>query len=458
MFKTLSKEEKLKQSKGVGNKRYGAYDRNARLQVVTKFFTKLADTFSDAKTILPWLLSSLSAPAFFVGLLVPVRESGSLIPQVYFAGFIKKSRLRKWFFVFGSLGQALAVVMMMALAIFSWGGLQSPESQALSGFIAGLSVILCLVVFSLARCVCSIASKDVLGKTVPSTKRGRVNGWGASVAGLVTLGLGFCLVFNDHISTLFQFLPKANVLLGILLLASLCWVLAAVAFSLVLEKPGEKEEGAAVDQLKTSVQLLKQDKRFRDFLLTRLFLMSSGLAAPFLVLLANTNSEVQAKNIGLFVIVNGLASIVSANFWGRMADKSSRKVLVLTASLTACLCMIAAFLSFVVARGEGLGVPGDEKLAWVAIALFFMLACVHQGVRLGRKTYIVNAADGNKRTEYVAVGNSLIGVCLLAVGLISALLSQLSTGLVFFCFALSALLALLFAIKLKELSGAGESG
>lgn len=42
----------------------------------------------------------------------------------------------------------------------------------------------------------SVASKDVLGKTVPKTRRGQVNGWSASAAGLVTIGVGALLLMG----------------------------------------------------------------------------------------------------------------------------------------------------------------------------------------------------------------------------------------------------------------------
>jgi multisubunit Na+/H+ antiporter MnhF subunit len=47
-------------------------------------------------------------------------------------------------------------------------------------------------------------------------------------------------------------------------------------------------------------------------------------------------------------------------------------------------------------------------------------------VRLGRKTYIVDMAAGNKRTDYVAVSNTIIGIILLITGGISALVSLIS--------------------------------
>ncbi len=42
-------------------------------------------------------------------------------------------------------------------------------------------------------------------------------------------------------------------------------------------------------------------------------------------------------------------------------------------------------------------------------------------MRVGRKTYVVDLATGNKRTDYVAISNSVIGVMLLLVGAAGAL-------------------------------------
>lgn len=43
--------------------------------------SKVADELSSARLVLPWLLGALGAPAAFTGFLVPIRESGVLLPQ-----------------------------------------------------------------------------------------------------------------------------------------------------------------------------------------------------------------------------------------------------------------------------------------------------------------------------------------------------------------------------------------
>ncbi|HKJ79113.1 MAG TPA: hypothetical protein VKA10_06240 [Prolixibacteraceae bacterium] len=60
-------------------------------------------------------------------------------------------------------------------------------------------------------------------------------------------------------------------------------------------------------------------------------------------------------------------------------------------------------------------------------AAFFVLGVAHSGVRLGRKTFVVDLAGGNKRIDYVAVSNTIIGFILLITGGITALASLIST-------------------------------
>ena len=60
---------------------------------------KLADELSSARLVLPWLMGAIGAPLWMVGLLVPIREAGALLPQVFVAGFIRQKAQRKWTWV-----------------------------------------------------------------------------------------------------------------------------------------------------------------------------------------------------------------------------------------------------------------------------------------------------------------------------------------------------------------------
>ena len=77
---------------------------------------------------------------------------------------------------------------------------------------------------------------------------------------------------------------------------------------------------------------------------------------------------------------------------------------------------------------------------------------MHEGVRQARKTYLVDMAGGNKRTDYVSVSNSLIGVVLLLIGLLSGALAQFSIFAVMLAFALFSGIAFALSFSLKNVS------
>lgn len=61
---------------GVENQEY-----NAKRFIWANGLQGIGDQIVAAKTLLPWLFTVAGVPAFFTGLLVPVRESGSMLPR-----------------------------------------------------------------------------------------------------------------------------------------------------------------------------------------------------------------------------------------------------------------------------------------------------------------------------------------------------------------------------------------
>lgn len=57
--------------------------------------SKLAEQLASPGLILPWLLSAAGASSFFAGALVPIKDAGSLLPQLAVSGRIRKIKKRK---------------------------------------------------------------------------------------------------------------------------------------------------------------------------------------------------------------------------------------------------------------------------------------------------------------------------------------------------------------------------
>jgi MFS family permease len=363
---------------------------------------KLADELTSAKTVLPWLLGSLGAPLFWIGFLVPIRESGSLLPQLLIAGAVRSRPLRKNVWVLGGILQALALCGMALVAFF------------LRGWEAGVAIVGLLVAFSLARGLTSVASKDVTGKTIPKTRRGRLTGFTTALAGTLTLGLGGALALGVSGD------PSPEILAGILLVAAGLWVLASGVYRTIQEVPGATEGGKdAIREALERLSLLRKDRPFRRFVIVRALLISTGLAAPYYVALARDQGATAGGTLAHFILASGLASALSSVFWGRFSDRSSRMVLLAGATGAASL----GFLVFLLDLFGALVTFG-----WIPPLAYFFLAISHSGIRIGRQTYILDMASGARRTDYVAVSNSVIGAALLLSSVLGFLAPVVGAG------------------------------
>ena len=392
--------------------------------LIARMASKLGDRLASPKTTLAWILQSLGAPPIFGGLIVPIRESGSLLPQAILSRYLKRFRIRKWGWTLGSFVQGLAIAGCGLVAI------------NLRGIHAGIAILLLISIFSLARGLSSISAKDILGKTIPKTKRGQLSGWAGSGSGLITIGAAFFL-FQKHTDS-------SLLLYAIYLFVSgLLWWIAALLNLSIVEEPGEREdEKSLLVGFKDQFALIKKDAAFRDFLLVRTLAIGSGLSTPYLIALAHEKLSGAAIWLGGFIIAEGLAATLSAPIWGKFADKSSRLVLRLAMTLVGMLLGLVIFYETVQ------GIPSHDAKIIFPIA-FFLLGMAHAGVRVGRKTYIVNMAKGNDRTNYVAVANTSIGILLLIAGALTGITSLLSVPLTLGIFAVASLIGALYSLRLS---------
>ena len=367
---------------------------NAVKQVLALTLQKAGDLIVDPRTVLSWLMASVGAPGGFVGLLVPIRESGSMLPQVALVPLVRRLAVRKWIWVTGGVLQAVACMAMALVA------------ASMRGVAAGVAILAALTVLSLARSLSSIASKDVLGRTVPKGVRGQINGLATVGAGLAAITVGLAMRSFGGQDT------GAATFAWLLLGGATAWLLAVVVYASLREARGEHDERVRARSVLAAVGLLRDDAVFRRFVLARALLLVSALSPPFVVALATARGAgAGLAGLGPFIISSGLASLVGGRVWGRMADRSSRRVMVL-----ACGAASLVVLGFLGVRR----LDGVADLEWLYPATYLLLALAHTGSRLGRKTYVVDLAEGNRRTDYVAVSNTAMGIVLLLAGGLSA--------------------------------------
>ncbi|MFG6666896.1 MFS transporter [Halomonas sp. HNIBRBA4712] len=425
LFERLTGDDDSRMCQDIPEKACQEQPRNFFLHLFAALGNKLADELSSARLVLPWLMGIIGAPIWMVGFLVPIREAGALLPQIFVAGFIRPLPRRKWVWIAGALLQALCAAALALLAVSG------------SGSLGGALVLAALIGLSLARGVSSIATKDVMGKTIAKRRRGTLMGYSGSIAGGATLAAGAVLVLLGDS-------PGEWALATLLGVAALGWGLNAFCVARIHEEPGAVEGGEnAWKSIKYGVSLLKNDRAFLHFNVARALLLSSALALPYLALLGQEQSGSDLGNLGLMVVVSGLAAMVASPVWGKLADQSSRRVMCYAATGTTLGCLLGASLVWL---------PGTWSQSVVPYALVYaLLVIIHHGVRLGRKTYLVDIATQDDRALYVALSNTLTGILMLVVGgIVGALSHWLGSAGLLLLLSFTAFCAILSAYRLPE--------
>lgn len=386
----------------------------------TNIFSQLSDTIANPKTVLTWLMVGIGISPSIISLIVPIRESGSMLPQIFIAEFLKNKKYRKKYWIMGASIQSLSLISIGIISLY------------LKGFIAGVLIVVALISFSFGRAWCSVVSKDILGKTVAKSSRGKLIGYGNTISGIGVLIIGYFFITNNNS----EFLSYSIIIAGIL------WFIALINYSGVHEPKGEIDSHPI--SIKNSFHrfnLLKTDSTLRKFIIARSMLLTSALTAPFYIILAQNYSETTI-NLGSFVLATGIASVIVTSFWGHAADRSSRLTIVYAALIASLLGVITMSLVWFV--------PMVQSFPWMYPAVVFILTLAHSGVRIGRKTYIVDIAEGNKRIDYVSISNTVIGIILIIVGVLSSILSLFSIPIVIFALSIIGVLGTYLSYRLPE--------
>ncbi|MEQ9199464.1 MAG: hypothetical protein RLN80_05705, partial [Rhodospirillales bacterium] len=324
LYEILTGEEDARVCKDIPDSACREQPVSFTLQLMAQTLTKIGDGLMDVKVVLAWLMSAVGAPGAAISLIAPLRESLSMAPQLVVAAFIRRVPVRKWFWVTGAVLQGLSV-LATALVFLN-----------LEGAVAGWSVVGLVVLFSLSRGICSIASKDVLGKTISKGRRGTLSGYATSASAFVILAFGLWLnLAGDGRSV--------TLLSQALMVAAGLWLAGAVVYALLPEAPGSTGGGGnAATVAINSLQLVFDDPDFGKFVLSRGLLLGTALSGPYFAVLAQSSGVDSLQGLGGLMVGSALAGALSAPVWGRLSDLSSRLVMVAGGALAGLTGVVVA--------------------------------------------------------------------------------------------------------------------
>lgn len=401
-------------------------ERNARRFVWSNGLQNIGDQVVAPKTVLPWLFGAAGVPAVMTSFLVPIRESGSMLPQAFLSPWVTSKRSRKRVWLIGSWGQAIAA------------GLIALSALLLDGTPLGAVILILLAAHALFRSLCSLAGKDVQGRTISKGRRGSITGRATALAGAFTLAIGLVLTFlpND--------LPQWAIA-ALLAVGALTWALASLVFT-GIDEPEAEPESKDGQSMKEMWALVKSDRDLQKFLVVRSLMLVTALSTPFIVVMAGDEGA-DLTGLGAFIIASGGASLLGGRVSGKLSDRSSKSTMAWAAGVASTV---------IVALVASARLAPSAVNAWVMPLGFFLVNLAHTAVRVSRKTYLVDMADGDKRTMITGASNTVMGVVLLVVGAVSSAIAVLGPQAALIFLAVVGYAGVVGARNLKEVSAAAS--
>ncbi|WP_191284860.1 MFS transporter [Aliiroseovarius zhejiangensis] len=360
-------------------------NRNGLIHLLSLSASKTADALIDPKLVLSWLMGAIGAPAYLIGALVPVREAGALLPQLWVARRVQTQLGRKRFWAMGAAVQSAMAVSIALIAYF------------LSDALAGWLIVAALAVLAIGRSIASTTYKDALAHSVPQGRRGAVTGAAGSIAAAFGLAYGVSMslgVFGD---------VSITAVAAYVFLAGMLYGAAALVF-LRLQEDDIPETREEAQSWRAFFAPLVTDRAFQLFILTRGFLTATAFAPPFIVMVTVGASERSLTQLGPLVVASALAASSSAFLWGKVSDISSR--------LTLCMSGLVAAGAYGLTAAMVLG--GGTLGLWWAVGLMFVAQVAYQGVRSGRSIFLTDMTRDETRLRYTALSNTVIGIVLFA--------------------------------------------
>jgi MFS family permease len=374
--------------------------------------------FISGQTVLPALVSRLGGGNVAVGSVAVILWVGLFLPQVFAARYVETLPWKKPWAIWGGVIQRM-FLLLLAFSVFAFGR-QSPATA-----------LACVLIFyALSQIGLGITTPgwfDLFAKVTPVRRRGRLIGMRNSIGGAAAFVCGLALTWM-----LSHFAFPINYSLVFFCAFAFQVFSVIVQLNIVEEQPSntvaKKGLGEYVRQIPG---VLKQNKRFRRFMVMSAFLVVASMPVGFFTVYALNRFGGGESMVGKFTLAMVAVQVVSGFANGYIADHYGHRI----ALVLAAAGMLGASIVALVA----------PSLAW------FTLAYVFLGINLGSELMLrynmsIEYGPVELRSTYVGLMNTVLApfyLSSIAGGWIS---DQFGYHVVFVLGALSSIIGILLLI------------
>ena len=343
-------------------------------------FLALGTSITQPTTVIAAFVADLTGSTVWVGGLSTVLTVAGALPQLFVARLIEP-RSRKMPFLMLAIYLRVISWGVLAWLIFSIG---SERPLLLAWALVGL-----LAVFYAGGGLGGVPYTDIIGKIIPSNRRGAFFGGRQALAGPLSVGAA---LLARHVLAEVAYPNNYALLFG---LAAVALLIASLGFWLIREPPRTDTDGHIRRWREYRGQLLDAAHRLRTLAVVQILTGFSLMALPFYVVYARQELGAPPEAVGWFVLLQVLGGVLANLLWARLVDRyGSRWMLTVCATLSTLTLLLAA----------GLG-----RLGWPGmLPIFFLAGAAFNGRGVGFSSALLELAPAAERPTYSALNAVLI--------------------------------------------------
>lgn len=348
------------------------------------FFLALTMAMIEMNTVLPSLISELTKSTVAFGALYSIMLGAPLVFNLLFSRYLERFVLKKKFLLLGIYLRSFSFLGMSVVTLLF---AKDNPFAALIGFY------FLIFIFSISGGFAGIAYSDIIGKLLPSQKRGELYAVRQLISGVASLLGGFFVAWVFKPGSLqFPFNYALNLFIGFIGL-----ILGAMGFWMIKEPPStaeKKENGKDEGFIRDVISILKKDRRFLRFIIVENVTSFSLMILPFYLVFVKSSFPGYEAYLGAFVISQIIGSMSSNFLWAFISNKFGAKRVVKVCIFMGALIPIIA----IILRPLG---P-----VWYMI-VFLLVGFITSGRNIGFEPYLLDIAPDDKRTIYLGIRGTL---------------------------------------------------
>jgi MFS family permease len=353
--------------------------RNYLMNVLDGSFFGLAMGFASFTTVIPLFLNTLTGSAILIGLIPAIRSMGYQLPPLFMAGMVARQKYYKPMMLRNTLHERLP---FLCLALIAW---MSPHLGSQTSI---LLIFLCIIWQGLGGGITANPLQNLIARVFPSEMRGTVIGTQSAAANLLSslgaLASGFLL---SVIAAPYNY--------ALCFLIATVWLSGSYLCLANLKEPVQSDDDTVItvapfkDRI---VSILKQNRSFRWFLVSKMLAQFAMLASAFYMIFAVRTLGMDTATAGILTGVLFITQVIANPVIGYLSDRWSRKGVLEIGGVALVLGPLLAWFA------PGLSwFYGVIMLAGIANAIFFTMGL----------TFLLEYGTDSERPTYFGLANTL---------------------------------------------------